>query len=73
MEKLVALVSEKAGIDAAKAQTAVTTVLSFLKDRLPAPVAGQLDQVVNKAGEGEGEGGGGLGDITKGLGGMFGG
>lgn len=46
MEQLVKLVSEKAGISEAQAETAVKTVLGFLKDKLPAPLAGQVEQVV---------------------------
>lgn len=76
MDKLIALVSEKTGIEPDKAKTAVTTVLGFLKDRVPAPLASQIDNVINKdaAEEGEDSGeGGGLGDAAKKLGGLFGG
>lgn len=72
MDKLIALVTQKAGIPADKAQMAITTVLGFLKGKLPAPLAGQIDNAVNGAGDGEG-GTPGLDDVKKGLGGMFGG
>jgi hypothetical protein len=63
MDELVKLVSEKTGISAEQARTAVTTVLGFLKDRLPAPIAGQLDGLLS---------GGGLpSDLSQGLGGLF--
>lgn len=65
MDELVKLVSEKAGISADQARAAVETVLGFLKSKLPAPVAGQLDAVL-------GGGKGNLGDIAKGVGGLFG-
>jgi hypothetical protein len=46
----------------------VEIVLEYLKGKLPAPIAGQLDNIV------EGSEGLDLGDMTsKGLGGLFGG
>jgi hypothetical protein len=63
MDELVKLVSEKTGISAEQARTAVTTVLGFLKYRLPAPIAGKLDGLLS---------GGGLpSDLSQGLGGLF--
>jgi hypothetical protein len=41
-----------------------TTVISYLKDRLPAPIAGQIDNVL--------EGGSSAGDLATGLGGILG-
>lgn len=74
MNELIQKVAERAGIGEDKARTAVETVAGFLKERLPAPIAGQIDNVL-KGGEGGGEGGG-LADRAKdavgGLGGMFG-
>ncbi|GAB4426736.1 MAG: hypothetical protein Kow0031_06590 [Anaerolineae bacterium] len=64
MDELVKLVSEKTGLPEAQAKVAVETVLAFLKERLPDPLAGQLDSVL------EGKGAAGL---MGGLGGMFGG
>jgi hypothetical protein len=46
MDELVRLVASKAGLPEAQARTAVTTVLDFLKHKLPAPVASQLEAVV---------------------------
>jgi hypothetical protein len=43
MNELVDLVVKKTGIPAATAQTAVKVVLDYLKKKLPAPVAGQID------------------------------
>jgi hypothetical protein len=62
MDELIKLVSQKTGISEDQARAAVATVLGFLKERLPAPIAAQLDGVV---------GGGGT-DLAKGLGGLFG-
>jgi hypothetical protein len=47
MDELVKLVAARAGLPEAQARTAVATVLDFLKQKLPAPVAGQLDAVVS--------------------------
>jgi hypothetical protein len=66
MDELIGLVTQKTGISAEHAKTAVDTVLKFLKDKLPGPLAGQLDTVVS------GGGGGGLADAAKGLGGLLG-
>ena len=46
MDELVKMVAKKVGINEAQAKQAVETVLGFLKDKLPAPLAGQLDAVL---------------------------
>lgn len=46
MDELVKSVSEKTGLPEAQAQKAAEAVLEFLKDKLPAPLAGQLDKLV---------------------------
>jgi hypothetical protein len=43
MQELVNLIVKKTGIPSATAQTIVNIVLDFLKKKLPAPVAGQID------------------------------
>jgi len=43
MNELVNLIVKKTGIPAATAQTVANIVLDFLKKKLPAPVAGQID------------------------------
>ena len=69
MEELVKQVAAKTGISEEQARTAVTTVLGFVKDRLPAPIAGQIDNAVT----GEGGGiGGSLGDLASKAGGLLG-
>ena len=49
------------------AQTAVQTVLGFLKDKLPAPIAGQIEGLL-----GTGATGGSAGALTQGLGRLLG-
>jgi uncharacterized protein (DUF2267 family) len=46
MEQLVKLVQERAGLGEEQARQAVETVLSFLKQKLPTPIAGQIDAVL---------------------------
>ena len=46
MDELVKVVVKKTGLPEAQAKAAVTAVLDYLKKKLPAPVAGQLDAVV---------------------------
>ncbi|HEU4642783.1 MAG TPA: hypothetical protein VFS44_10045 [Gemmatimonadaceae bacterium] len=71
MDEIINLVSQKVGIPTDKAQLAVTTVLGYLKDRLPSPIASQLDSAV-KGGASKGGMAAGLGDVAKDVGGMFG-
>lgn len=66
-EELVRMVAQKTGLPEDKARMAAETVIGFLKERLPAPVASQLDSVA-----GGGAAGAGLGDMAKGLGGKLG-
>jgi hypothetical protein len=68
MDELVKQVAQRTGISEENARTAVTTVLSFLKDKLPAPIAGQIDSVV---GGGQAETGGGIGDVASAVGGLL--
>lgn len=65
MEELIKLVSSKTGIAEDQAKTAVNTVLDFLKEKLPAPIAAHVDGAVNAAG-------GSINDITSGIGNLFG-
>jgi nucleoid DNA-binding protein len=64
-EELVKLVAQKTGLSEDIARTAVDTVLSYLKEKLPAPIATQIDAVMGMGSMG------GLGDIGKNLGGLF--
>jgi hypothetical protein len=74
MDKLLELVQEKAGITAEQAKKAVDTVMDFMKDKLPAPIASQIEKFMGGGDEGGGEEGGGmLGGVTDKLGGLMGG
>ena len=46
MDELVKLVSDKTGLDKEMSETAVKVVLDYLKKKLPAPVAAQMDVVL---------------------------
>jgi hypothetical protein len=70
MEELINQVSQKTGLPPDKARTAVETVLTFLKSKLPAGLGNQLDQLAS-GGSGGGTGDG-LGDVAKSVGGLFG-
>jgi hypothetical protein len=63
MEELVKLVSQKTGMPEETSRVAVKTVIDYLKEKLPQPIASQVDSALE---------GKGLGDLTKGLGGFLG-
>ncbi|MEJ2306433.1 MAG: hypothetical protein P8Y30_02620 [candidate division WOR-3 bacterium] len=65
MDELVKLVSSKVGIPEPQARQAVETVVGFLKEKLPEPIAGQIDAAL----KGDVSG---LGDLAGGLGGFLG-
>ncbi len=67
MDELVKMVSKKAGIPEASAKTAIETVVGFLKEKLPAPIAGQIDAAISNPGAADM-----LGNVAGGLGGLFG-
>jgi hypothetical protein len=46
MDELVQLVTEKTGLDKEMSERVVKLVLDYVKEKLPAPVAGQLDAVL---------------------------
>lgn len=64
MDELVKLVSKKTGIPEQTARVAVETVLNFLKQKLPAPLAAQIDALVKGGVQGD--------DVLKGLGDLLG-
>lgn len=69
MDELIKQVTAKTGISEDQARSAVNTVLDFVKGRLPAPIAGQIDNAIS----GEGGGiGGTLGDMASKAGGLLG-
>lgn len=63
MDELIELVVKKTGIPKETAKTAVATVIDFLKQKLPAPIAGQIDGLLE---------GGGKQNMMKGLGNLLG-
>lgn len=71
MDELINQVAQRTGLAPDMARTAVDTVLGFLKSRLPAPIASQLDNALS--GSGAGAGAGGMANAVKGLGSKFGG
>ena len=73
MDELVKQVTERTGLSEDKARAAVDTVVGFLKQRLPAPIAGQLDTVLASGGGIAGDLAGKADDMLGGLGGMLGG
>ncbi len=64
MDELVKVVSQKTGLSPEQSKAAAQAVIDYLKSKLPGPIAGQLDSVL--------QGSGGMGDMAKGLGGMLG-
>ena len=64
MEELVKLVAKKTGLKQEQAKVAVDTVIGFLKKKLPAPIAAQIDTVLA---------GGMPSNLAEGLGGLLGG
>lgn len=67
MNELVKLVVDKTGISESQAEKAIATVLDFLKQKLPAPIAGQIDGLLKGGGQAAD-----AGDLVKGLGGLLG-
>lgn len=63
MDELIKLVTQKAGISPDQAKAAIDTVMKFLKDKLPGPIAGQIEGVLKGAP---------VEEISKKLGGLFG-
>ena len=61
MEALIKLVAERAGIDEAAAKKAIDVVIEQLKDRLPGPMADQVEGLLSGEGGGAGDALGGLG------------
>lgn len=64
MDELVALIVEKTGLPEETATQVIGIVLEFIKEKLPDPIAGSLDNFL--------EGDGGI-NLLSGLGDLFGG
>jgi hypothetical protein len=50
MDALVDLVVKKTGLPEAQARQAVTVVIDYLKEKLPMPIAAQVDGILNNDG-----------------------
>jgi hypothetical protein len=50
MDELIKQITAKTGISEDQARTAITTVTVFLKDKLPAPIGAQIDNLMSGAG-----------------------
>ena len=70
MDELIAAISAKTGLPAEKAQGAAEAALEFLKDRLPAPIAGQIDGLLSNQSDAISDA---VGEAADKLKGMFGG
>lgn len=70
MDELIKKVTDKIGVTPEQAKAAIETVLGFVKDKLPAPIASQVDGLLKGGGNGDGFD---IGDVTGAIGGMFGG
>jgi hypothetical protein len=73
MEELVQLVAQKTGLSPEHARTAVTTVVGYLKTKLPGATGAQLENALKGGGLGNMMGSLGTqpGEIAKGIGDMF--
>jgi hypothetical protein len=67
-QQLVALVTQRTGISEDQARRAVETVAGYLREKLPGPVAAQLDSVLRGDGGSTQAGA----DVASRLGGMMG-
>lgn len=67
MDELVKLVAQKTGLPEAQAKAAAETVVKYLKDKLPAPLAGQIDGLLAGGGAANT-----ANDLLKNVGGLFG-
>jgi hypothetical protein len=69
MNEIIQRLIDKTGLPEDKAAAAVDTVTGFLKEKLPSPVASQIDNLMGQGGGAADQSGG----IGARLGGMFGG
>ena len=67
MEQLTALISEKTGLSAEMSKQVAEVVFDFLKDKLPEPIAAQLDNFLGGDSDG-----GDITDAIQGLSNFFG-
>ena len=70
-DQLLGEVCSKTGLSQEQASAAFTVAVDFLKTKLPAPIASQVDAFLG--GSGDADASGGLGGVMGMLGGLFGG
>lgn len=68
MDELIKQITAKTGISEDQARTAITTVTGFLKDKLPAPIGAQIDNLMSGAGGVSGT----MGDLASKAGSLLG-
>ncbi len=78
MDDLIKQITDKVGINADQAKGAIQTVMGFIGDKLPSPIASQVNKLLGADDDngdgGDGDGDGGLMDKAKdALGGLLGG
>ncbi len=71
MDELIKAVSDKTGLDPNMARQAAEAVIGFLKERMPEPLASQIDGFIGGQGGQGGQGGNPLGNLPN-LGGFGG-
>ncbi len=69
MEQLTALIAEKTGLSAEMSAQVSEIVFNFLKDKLPEPIAAQLDNFLGGSGD---DSGNDIADAVQGLSNFFG-
>jgi uncharacterized protein (DUF2267 family) len=72
MDELITKITERTGLPPEQAKRAAEAVLEFLKARMPAPIASNLDSILSGGVKTAEAGGGMLGSATAKLGSMFG-
>ena len=77
VDELIKTIQEKTGLPVDKAQDVIETVISYVSDKLPGPIADQVKGLLDGDDNGGAADGGGLVDKAKdtlgGLGGLLGG
>lgn len=69
MDELIEAIKQKTGLPADKAKGAAEAALDFLKDKLPAPIASQIDGFLEGNADSIADS---IGDVSDKLKGMFG-
>lgn len=77
MDQLVSMITEKTGLPADKAEEVIGMVVNFISEKLPGPIASQVQGLIDGGGDavgGAADAAGGMMDsVKKGLGGLMGG